>query len=648
MTTEPSHHPRLRFVLWSELRWALLPIGLAIALFVGTISGDFVYDDHLQIQSNTWIRDPAMYAQALRSDVAAFSSRDAGPASAYWRPTFVVWMIMNYRLFGVEDASGWRAGNVVLHAMITGLAFALCRRLGLSRVTAAAVACIFAAHPSRCENVSWASGVTDLLCAAPLLGALLLILPPGVAPPSGEPKRRYVRWTGALTLYAVALGAKEVAVLFPMIALAAGLRGHEENGGSLLNRAALRRALLCAAPFAALAGVYLIVRNEIVGGVWFPVQGAPDFVTTLKTLPLIGAFYLKQAIVPWPIGPMYPVRPVTGLTVANFVVPLLLLILMAAGVVWAVLRVRSRGVLVGAALMFFPLLPALNIGSFLPEQLVHDRYLYLPLLGLLVFVLSVIAHLAKRTPLAIRVSTGVAFVACVPLCVQTIRYNSAWMTDAALWEWAVNSDPSSAFSHTQRGIYLMTDNRLPEARAAFERAMAIQPTTRVKLALADLDVRQDHLADAEARLLPMVDQPPADMAPLELFAAADLLGRIWLERDDDVARALALYRETRSRLPAMTARITDRIGMILSVDERPDEAIAELESARSTVAADGSPQARMLLLRLGQLYAQRNREGDHARAIPLLQEFLRLTVDSREPGVQRLRDSAAATLRSIR
>src|SRR5687767_6242074 len=123
----PSRQLRL------DAAWSLIPAAVAIALFLPIVRGDFIYDDHLQIQSNTFIRQPALYWRALWSDVAAFSSSDGGPASPYWRPTFVAWMIVHYALYGAEHAAGWRASNVLLHALAAVLAFAVCRRLGLAR-----------------------------------------------------------------------------------------------------------------------------------------------------------------------------------------------------------------------------------------------------------------------------------------------------------------------------------------------------------------------------------------------------------------------------------------------------------------------------------------------------------------------------------
>ncbi len=50
---------------------------------------------------------------------------------------------------------------------------------------------------------------------------------------------------------------------------------------------------------------------------------------------------------------------------------------------------------IGAALFILPLLPTLNINAFVPEQLVHDRYLYLPLLGFLMIVVPSLVSLTQ-------------------------------------------------------------------------------------------------------------------------------------------------------------------------------------------------------------------------------------------------------------
>src|SRR5207249_7390615 len=133
--------------------------------------------------------------------------------------------------------------------------------------------------------------------------------------------------------------------------------------------------------------------------------------------------------------------------------------------------------------------------------LVHDRYLYLPLLGLLLVVVSAAAELTGRVvrPPA-RAGWAVLAAAAalaLPLAAQTARYASAWTSNLALWEWGTRTDPTSAFGQSMLGVYLEAAGRLPEARAAFDRSIAITPLTSAYLGRAEIGVAEGRFAEAE-------------------------------------------------------------------------------------------------------------------------------------------------------
>ncbi len=209
----------------------------------------------------------------------------------------------------------------------------------------------------------------DLLLAAALLGSTWFVVLLGK-------KRTPLRWAGALVLYAVALGAKEVAILFPLVVLVLLRNKREENEKEV----SWSQALSIAWPFGAAAVVYLITRASILGATQQLPEGSASLGDAILTAPAVFAFYLRQMIAPYSIGPSYPLRAVTldNIGLANFVIPLAVTVVAA----WWMIRMakRSKIARVGLALLLVPLLPAMYIVAFHPEQLVHDRYLYLPLL----------------------------------------------------------------------------------------------------------------------------------------------------------------------------------------------------------------------------------------------------------------------------
>jgi tetratricopeptide (TPR) repeat protein len=642
----------------------LLPVAaalLAIGVLSPAIPGGWVYDDRLKILDNNLVRDPALFWEALVSDEWAFLSAGGESASPYWRPTFVLWMIANQRLLGLADPGAWRLECVLLHALVTLLAYGVCRRLGLSWLPAGIVACLFAVHPSRVETAGWASGATDLLLATGMLGSLWLILP-ALQGAAWSRARTLLAWSGSLLLYAAACGAKEAAVLFPLVIFAASLRWRQPDeplARPRLDVASWRRAALMTLPFVGVAALYLLIRAVVLRSPdAVPVQGT-DLLTVLLTLPQVGAFYLRQALFPAWIGPVYPLSPVVSPGFWSVAVPLAIVTIAAIIILWLVLRTRCRhAALVGLAIFVLPLAPACNIGAFAPEQMVHDRYLYVPLLGLATLLVLGASELLRRARWSQGARDAVlasgAAVACILLAVQTLRYAPAWTADLTIWEWGARSDPTSALAHSQHGLFLMEADRLDEARAELAESLRLSDTDGARLGLAETSLRRAQPIEDEAAARPLYDEAEGHLRialsrqgaspDITLFHASDLLARVLLERDDNVDAAITLYRHARDRLPAAAAAITDRIAMVLTTAGRSEEAVRELESVRDRAMTEALPQARLVYWRLGELYAASGRPRDAQLAF---QEFLRATAGAHEPGLIQLRESAARRLAAM-
>ena len=637
---------------------ALSAVILAAIVFSGNIHGGWVYDDEHLIVRNAMVQDPRLVWDALTSDLFAQRSAAGEAGSPYWRPTTTLWFIINHRLFGLDGTLGWHLGNIALHALATLLAFLVMRRLGMGVLIAGAAAWVLAVHPTRTESVAWISGVPDLLLGVGFLGALLCVL--GLierrdGAPETHTKRapKWLLWAGAILLYIVALGSKEVAIVFPAVAFVAALRwrprdaeapeqGVRPDGSSWLAAAKL------AAPFAVLAGAYLLVRAPIVAGATDSAEG-PGLAAVVRTLPLTGLFYVRQIVLPYWLGPSYPLRPVTAPDVFNVVLPLIALAAIGAGMLWLALgRAASRAALVGVVLFVLALAPAGLAASIAPELMVQDRYLYLPLMGFVMVFLAGAQRLLtprigpERPGAMLTVAVGAL---CLPLAVQSFRYAPAWAGNAQLWNWAVKNDPNSRFPWAQYGTALLREDKLDEAAAALDRANAIRRTVHSTLSRCEIGIRLGEYDESEAMLNALLAELRSREPLMEIFLAADQLGQIYIARDNDVDRAVNLLREVRAELPNMNARISDRIAVTLMLAGRRDEALAELEAARPHIAGDPSEQARWALYRLGQLYAERGRLDEAAAAF---EEFVRLTAGTGTPSVQAARGLAQEALVVIR
>jgi len=614
-----------------HVRHGLVCLALAaasVAPFLPGLRGAFVYDDVKQIVGNPLIQDDARIGTALTSDVWAFKGDRGETWSNYWRPGFVLWLVANHRLFGLRSTLGWHAASLALHAAATLIGYAVLLRLGLGAALAAAVSLLFAVHPAHVESVAWISGAPDPLLAVPLLGALWCVL-------AARGRRRWAWWIAAVVLHVAALAVKEIAVLFPAVVAVAWAATRKES--SPRRRAA--GALGAAAPFAVASALYLVARVLLLGRVQVATRWSMGLPGILLNAPQLLVFYLRQSLWPVSLGPSYPLRAVRpgALDAAGLWVPLAI-VAVASLVAWRLARGRVAGQ-VGLALFLLLLLPAFNIDAFIPEQLVHDRYLYVPLLGLLALVVPPLAQGAARLfrfepPRAERLVLGLAACLALPLGMASARYARAWTSERALWERGVRSDPGSSVNWAQYGHALLQDGDLDRARAAVDRALAIGPVTSGFLTRAEIAVRQKRFEAAEADLQTVLaEQPDNPLAYERLAFAYQAQGR-W-------ADAEAALRKGREWIPYRRCAFGSNLAVILYQAGRKAEALSELEQARALAASEPTPACRAGLVRLGALYAEMGRRADAARVFA---DYLRVSAPFDDPETRATRATVERAL----
>src|SRR5205085_3551470 len=107
--------------------------------------------------------------------------------------------------------------------------------------------------------------------------------------------------------------------------------------------------------------------------------------TTVQTWPSALWFYGTHLVWPASLCCFYALPFVAHLSLINFVLPLAGLVVVAAAA-WLLSqrleRETRRQVAVACLWLALPLLPVLNLSVFAGGELVHDRSLYLPVLGL--------------------------------------------------------------------------------------------------------------------------------------------------------------------------------------------------------------------------------------------------------------------------
>src|ERR1700739_2092140 len=124
-----SRHPREAAARnWLHRPWAMeaAVCGVTALAYLATLRFGFVYDDVLQVFQSPALHEWRSFPQSFTSHVLAAIYPGAG--GNYYRPLLLVWLRMNYVLFGPE-AAGWHATTVLCHVFATYLVFRVAVRI---------------------------------------------------------------------------------------------------------------------------------------------------------------------------------------------------------------------------------------------------------------------------------------------------------------------------------------------------------------------------------------------------------------------------------------------------------------------------------------------------------------------------------------
>ena len=609
----------------SKAQAAVLAV-VAFLAFANSLGGEFVYDDNRQILMNPLIQQPDLYGKALTSDVWAFKGDDTVSASNYYRPVFVLWLILNFAVFGAHPF-GWHLLNVVLHIVVCLLSLTLLKRLGFSPAVSFVLSILFAIHPAHVENVSWISGSPDVLLSVGFLSSLLILC--------DSRKRAWWAYAISILLYVLALGSKEIAMmLFPLFFFVfRSLARDDSSGGAISDREALKLT----APFALIAVMFFAARWYTLGVVSHSLDDAPSVWESILSVPSVFLFYLRQAVFPAFLAENHPLRPETALSLGFF----LSAIGAAAVVLFAWWICRKNAVRAFGALLFFlPLLPVLFVRSFPTEQIVHDRYLYLPLLGLLIVVGSMIPELVPSDMRFRKVATAAVVLIILLLGTQTVIYNRVWANSFDLWEYNVKADPNSAASAANYGAELSGRGRYVDAISAYDHSLAILKTPLALMGRARNLIalgRYDEAIDDTRKIIEL----PNEEANAYILYQAYETAAIAYTSSNRFGEAEKIVRDARERLPIYRAALTDKLAIILYNQGKKDDALNELNSVRDQARRELLPASKAVFLRLGVLEAEK---GDTAAAKRDLQEFLSASATFTDSESINLRRQAVAAL----
>lgn len=460
--------------------WVLVSLVLLVTFlaYSGTLWFKFVYDDRGQILANVQVHHWRFAPHYFLERVWSFAY--PGILGNYYRPIFLLYLLLNYKIFGPYPA-GWHLVSVAAQVGVTYLVYVLVRRLTGDFKTALITALIFGLDPVHIESVAWISGVTDPLVALFLLPSFLCYL-------NWRDRTAHRRkWlAAALVLYGLAMLSKETALILPIIVFVFEWLWQEAPEKASWFRSAYERArtsTVRAVPFVLLTFVYLEARWHVIKGLGHDMM--PLAVSTIIfTWPQLLLFYFRHLVWPFNLSVFYDVPYVKTPGLWSFFLPVAVLV--ALGLLLWLLLSRlgktspsdKRLVAFACAWILIPFIPLLDLSVLPVGEIAHDRYLYLPSIGFSMLVAMGLRRInvgkLKLFGVPALQAAAVLFLALV-FGVSTPLQDRYWANDLTLYGRGVERTPQNKLARTNLGNAMGEQGHYAQAIALYRQVLAQDP-----------------------------------------------------------------------------------------------------------------------------------------------------------------------------
>ena len=548
------------FIGWLHRLFVGALLVLAVLVIYGqTLGFEFVdFDDGCYVTDNSRVQS----GLSLNNVRWAFTTT----AVANWHPMTWISHMTDVTLFGL-DAGLHHLTSVMLHAANSLALFLVLFRFTQDIRRSAFVAAVFALHPLHVESVAWISERKDVLSAFFWLMTMAVY-------------RRYVRspagWrmAGVALVFALSLMAKPMAVTLPLILIlmdrwpflrfndSGELTAKAPNLDGLIGRMAEKWPLFA---LAGMAGVMTLVAQYNGGAV----ATLSRFSMAERVGNMFYAYgqYLWRTLFPFKLAAFYPHPGSVG-----WGQPLAGGLVMAAITVWTY-RQRKPYPAVWTGWLWFcitllPVIGLVQVGS----QAFADRYMYLPMIGLMIAA----AWFPYERFFPAMANPGVRLLAAavflITIGVLSVPQIATWQTSRIMASQAISVTTGNYKMHTVLANALAREGQFERALMHYDTAIRIKPDFEVAhYHKGRLFMQMGTPAKAVERFKTAISFDPtyAD-AYVQLGGALAAMGH-----NDQAMAALRTALDHQPELP----NAHNNLGALLNAVGRVDEAIAHFRNA---------------------------------------------------------------------
>ena len=375
---------------------ALLFVGLYIlitASYLPTFSGQFILDDHPLVNNNPYIKKLQPFFSYFSQEDGVSAHNEIGDYhSGYYRPLVNLTYFLDYTLWGMR-APGFRTTNLILHLLTCFLLFSILSRCHDGVMVPLIATLLFGIHPVNSEAVSWTAARNNILVSLFSLASFYFYI-------YQRPEKGILSRSLSLLFFTLALFSKEFAVmLLPLFFLYnRTIMDRELHGG---------REWIGYIPYLVILVFYLIVRWMVTRSVLSP-GGLGSVWDRIYFAPYLIVYNLKLIIVPYGLHSFsvsYPETLFTWKAAVGFVGVAFFGLLL-----WAYRR--EKLILFSMVSFILGLLPVLNIAKTSAVTLISMRWLYFPMVFLLLGLSTYMQRMIKINQILTVSIIGAVIVYC--------------------------------------------------------------------------------------------------------------------------------------------------------------------------------------------------------------------------------------------
>jgi hypothetical protein len=417
-------------------------------LYANTLKHDYVIDDMIVVSSNNQTKKGISAIPEIFSH--SYLHGYDGRADMAYRPLTLTTFAMERSLFDANPVFSHLI-QIILYALTVLILFKLLLQLfGEKKIGwVVVITTLFMLHPIHSEVVANVKSRDELLCALFLFLSLNLFI-------------KYLRNKKikslliSLMLYFLALLSKETAapaiLLFPAILW-------------FFQKSTFKETVLKSLPLILPAFIYIYLRSTILTDVLIgdeidPVANnlvlAKSAMEGFATNLVVFLKYIELSILPIKLSWDYSINvfPIVDFSNVQALIGLVLLGTLIGLLIYGILK---RSIFGFGALVFVSTFIATSNFVFFIFCVLGERFLFIPVLGVLILLVPVIDNVMKRFH-----RHGALIVLIVVSCffgVRTITRNQDWKSNISIYESGVRATPNSVKTHFNLGTeYLMQGN----------------------------------------------------------------------------------------------------------------------------------------------------------------------------------------------